>query len=167
MANALRSNIPLYRQTDPRSFPDYEKQEYPKVMTDANGDAIFHSPIYQMTTPKDPEAAPKQVMRDGKPVIIGGEPFVVNNPDEEAAFLRKYPPAAKIVSLPIRDPSAAAAPLGAAEQLEAENAKMRELLAERDRLKAALAEPVKKKPGRPAKVKADLPRDQELPPDLK
>lgn len=163
MANALRANIPRYKQTDPAFFPDYEHREFPKVMKDETGEPMIANPIYQMTTPRDPEAIPKQVMRNGKPVLIGGEPVVVNNPDEEAAFLRLHPQAPKVVSLPIRDPSTPSA----VDELEAENARLRALLAERDALKAALAEqPAKKKPGRPAKVKPDAAKDPALPADL-
>lgn len=154
MANARRANIPLYRQTDPKYFPDYEYKEYPKIMTDEDGQAIVDNPIYLMTTPRDPEMAPKQVMRNGKPIIIGGDPVVVNNPDEEAAFLKEHPECAKIVSIPINE----------TDRMASDNEAMKKLLAENERLRAQLAQPTeKKKPGRPKKQPQS---DTSLPPDL-
>lgn len=157
MANARRANIPLYRQTDPKYFPDYEFKEYPKIMTDESGQAIVDNPIYLMTTPRDPEAVPKEVMRNGKPVVIGGDPVVVKNPDEEAAFLKEHPECAKIVSIPIND----------TQRMAADNEAMKALLAENEKLRAQLgtqsAQPEKKKPGRPKKQPQP---DTSLPADL-
>lgn len=140
MANAIRSNIPLYQQTDPKFFPDYQFREYPKMMTDAHGDPIIRNPVYATTE------GGQQVIRNGKPHLIGGEYVTVANPEEEAEFLEIHPECAKKVSIPLNADSAM-------RDLESENARLRKLLLENEELNAKVAEKPAKR-GRPKAEKA-------------
>jgi hypothetical protein len=141
MANAIRSNIPVYQQTDPKFFPDYEYREYPKMMTDENGDPIIRNPVHATTDDG------RQVMRNGKPHIIGGEYVTVANPEEEAEFLKIHPECAKKVSIPIHADAVM-------QDLENENARLRKLLLENEELNDKVAAKPTKKPGRPKAEKA-------------
>lgn len=150
MALAIRANIPDCRQTNAKYFPEYEKHDYPKVMLNKFGEPICDNPVYLMTTPRDGYGEePVRVQRNGRPVIIGGEFAIVHSLDEEQEFLDAHPEAAKSVVVEFEPNTKRIA------DLEAENAQMKKLLAERSKLQGLLADaPPKAKRGRPPKAKA-------------
>lgn len=148
MANSIRANIPKSKQTDPAFFPDYEFREFPKMMTDEHGEPLVNNPIYQ--TDEHGKTVYRTVTVNGqqikRPHLIGGEFVVVANAEEEAEFLKLHPECAKKITVEVR-PNVTA-------DLEAENARLRALLAEHDKLEKQIAEAEKPKRGRPGKEKA-------------
>lgn len=127
----IRYAIPLTDQTNPSKFPQYEFRPYPAM-------------------PKD---------EHGKPYVKADKTFVVVNDAAEEALLHADPKRfGAIVKTSVPASGATSSNIAALANESEEVAKLRAELAA---LKAAQAAPVveKKKPGRPAKVKLDLPAD--------
>lgn len=126
----IRHSIPQTDQTMQGKFPQYEFRAYPKMPHDENG----------------------------KPYVKGDKSFVVVNDEHEEALFRADPKRfGAIVKTSVPSSGATTANIAALANESEEIAKLR---AENAALKAAQVAPVeKKKPGRPAKVKAELPAD--------
>lgn len=150
MALAIRANIPDCRQTNAKYFPEYEYRDYPKIMLNKHGEPICDNPVFLMTTPRYDSEDPQKVMRNGRPVVIGGDFAIVHNPDEEQEFLDQHPEAAVPVVVEFEPNAKRLA------QINAENAQMEEALRKRADLKKLLAEPAVAAPkgrrGRPPKA---------------
>lgn len=171
MANAVRANIPRTRQTDPAFFPDYEFRRYPAAMVDEHGYPIYENPVYLMTTPANPNLEPEHVMRKGpdgikRPALLGGNPIIVNDAEEEEDYVRLHPGARSMPVEQHRAPAAQSPALGLVRPAvgpspellaaRAEVAELEELAARRRALTAEVEAPVRRKPGPKPKVPAEV-----------
>lgn len=126
MPHNIISSIPLTDQTNPNKFPAYQFQEYPKMMLkkvtkediaaweDVNKrvDEGTNRVSYPMGRPRLGSTAPI--------LNVDGQPAMVNDPEEEEAFLAEHPEAVQIEQA--TDTSALMDRLA---KLEAENAALR------------------------------------------
>jgi len=179
-------NIPLTPQTDRANFPPWQMREYPKMLTkiatpdDASLWIKGHKPEDGHPVIREGDLIP--VYATQKHVRLGfakvaGDPIIIDSKDQEDEFFGLYPEHAKPVEIPVLgDDGGSVAVLGhkpttmrnvrsdgddTASVIEAENARLRELIAEQRKLKAELQglkhTPVKRRGRRKAK-KAAPPR---------
>lgn len=149
----IRPWIPQVGPNDQNNYDPYEYKAYPRMMTklctQADLDDWLANNSYTADNGKTAYKGNRPVVGTAIPYLDAARrPIIVNDADEEAAFLAAHPPAAGVarIELPAQNSDAIAA-------------KEKEIAELKAQLAAATTE--KRKPGRPSKALAgnavDLP----------
>lgn len=164
--HSIIGSIPQTAQNDPDKFPAYDFREYPKMMT-MKADQAYIDDWMSRHASID-ERSGKTVYPGGRPrlgAIVAilnhetGEPYTVNDEDEETAFREQHLEALEVVSGDAGETIS---------RLEDENARLKALIEENDKLRAdKKKDDETRKPDKKPPAKPKAPEHKKLPAALK